>query len=78
MTENQNDQVVQNNQNGKQGDVNPNTPKKENNPYEKTAIKEDEKVKPMPAEEEKEHEPREHPHEVSVPVASKETTKGSI
>ena len=29
MTENQNDQVVQNNQNGKQGDVNPNTPKKE-------------------------------------------------
>ena len=60
MTENQKDQVVQNNQNGKQSNVNPNTPKKESNPSEKSAVKEDEKVKPMPAEEEKEHEPREH------------------
>lgn len=74
MTENQNDQNVQGNQNVNQTSSNQNNQKKEGNPAdkasEKTAVNEDEKVKPVPAEVPKEQEPGKHPHENSVPVGS--------
>ncbi len=78
MTENQKDQTVKNNQNGNQNNISQNNQKKDGNPSGKTVAKEDEKVKPMPAEEGKEQEAIKHPHEKSIPVASKNENKGSF
>ncbi len=82
MTENQNDQKAQNDGVKNQSDGSQNNQKKDGAPLEKstdkTAEKETEKVKPLPAEESKEQEDRKHPHEVSVPVSSTNNNKSSI
>lgn len=82
MTENQNGQKVQNNPAGNQGNGSQNNQKKDNTPDEttkvKTPIKEDEKVKPVKAEDNKELDDRDHPHEVAVPVSSNNKNKSSL
>jgi hypothetical protein len=78
MTDNEKNQTVQNNQNGNPDKKDPNNQNKNGVPSEKSEIKEDQPIKPVVAEDSKEHEDRKHPHETSVPVGSKNETKSGL
>jgi hypothetical protein len=82
MIKNQKDQKVQTNPVSNQSDQNKNNLKKEGapseKPNEKSVLQEEEKVKPVLAEDNKEQVALPHPHKTAVPVSTKSNDSSSL